>query len=80
MIDKLAGSKTSILAHLEKLRNDRKAARLALHAMISGDAFVLMSVPADALSAVSVYKQRIAALDEMIGRYEADLAAGRYFA
>ncbi|WP_312144180.1 hypothetical protein [Brevundimonas sp.] len=76
--DHLAGSRASILAHVEELKADRDRARAALHAMISGDVKVPMNAPADAVSAVATYEQRIASLDKAIASYEADLAAGRY--
>lgn len=75
---RLAGSKEAILAYVEELKADRDKARVALRAMISGDASVPMNSPADAVKALADYEQRIANLDEMIGQYEADLAAGRY--
>ena len=76
--DHLAGSRASILAHVEELKGDREKARSALYAMISGDVTVPMNAPADAVRAVAEYEQQIANLDELIGRYEAELAAGRY--
>jgi uncharacterized small protein (DUF1192 family) len=75
---RLAGSKGSILAYVEELKGDRDSARVALHAMISGDMTVPMNAPAAAVKAVADYEQRIAKLDEMISHYEADLAAGQY--
>ena len=77
-LSRLAGSKASILAYVESLRDDRSRARAALNAMISGDVSVSMNAPVDAVKAVADYEQRIANLDEMISQYEADLAAGRY--
>lgn len=77
-LGRLAGSKESILAYVEELKADRDKARIALHAMISGDVSVPMNAPADAVQAVAEYEKRIASLDELIGRYEAELAAGRY--
>lgn len=74
----LAGSKETILAYVDDLKADRDKARAALHAMISGDVSVPMNAPADAVTAVADYEQRLANLDEMISQYEADLAAGRY--
>ena len=74
---RLAGSKGSILAHVADLKADRDRARVALHAMISGDVTVPMNAPADAVQAVAEYEKRIANLDELIGRYEAELDAGR---
>lgn len=78
MAEQLAGSKAAILAHVAELKADRDQARLALHAMISGDVSIPMNAPADAVSAVATYEQRIASLDAAIARYEADLAAGGY--
>jgi uncharacterized small protein (DUF1192 family) len=77
-LSRLAGSKASILAYVEGLRDNRSKARAALNAMISGDVTVPMNAPADAVTAVADYEQRIANLDEMISQYEADLAAGHY--
>jgi len=74
---RLAGSKESILAYVEELIADRNSARVALHAMISGDTTAPMNAPADAVKAVADYEQRIAKLDEMISHYEAELAAGQ---
>ena len=77
-LSRLAGSKASILAYVEGLRDDRSRARAALNTMISGDVTVPMNAPADAVEAVADYEKRIASLDELIAQYEADLAAGRY--
>jgi hypothetical protein len=76
--NRLAGPKEAILGYVEELKADRDKARIALHAMISGDVSLPMNSPADAVKAVADYEQRIANLDELIGQYEADLAAGRY--
>ena len=74
---RLAGSKESILTYVEELKADRNSARVALHAMISGDMKAPMNAPADAVKAVADYEQRIAKLGEMISHYEAELAAGQ---
>jgi hypothetical protein len=77
-LSRQAGSKASILAYVEGLRDDRSRARAALNAMIRGDVTVPMNAPADAVTAVANYEKRIASLDDLIAQYEADLAAGRY--
>lgn len=75
---RLAGSRASILSYVAELKADRDKARAALHAMISGDVSVSMYAPADALKVVADYEQRIANLEELIVKYETDLAAGHY--
>lgn len=74
---RLAGSKESILAYVKELKADCNSARVALHAMISGDMTAPMNAPVDAVKAVADYEHRIAKLDEMISHYEAELAAGQ---
>lgn len=78
MTDHLAGSKASILAYVEELKDDRKSACAALDALLSGDESMATSQPADTASTVAAYEQTIANLDETISRYEADLTAGRF--